>query len=153
MSVHAPVGALIGVWVKNPATAFVLGMLSHFLLDLIPHGDERLLDHLPPGPRMRRLFLYGGLDAAVMSMGMVALFTPWKAFPEMGVLAGAVGGVLPDILQGFRELMPTNRFLHAYYRFHNFFHCEIIRYESPFVVGMLTQLATLIVVVEVLWFW
>ena len=42
LSNHAAVGALLAVHTDNPASAFVLGYFSHYLLDMIPHGDEKV---------------------------------------------------------------------------------------------------------------
>ena len=39
ITVHTSVGLLIGQAVSNWPTAFILGMASHFALDIIPHGD------------------------------------------------------------------------------------------------------------------
>ncbi|MBI2483524.1 hypothetical protein HYV74_05105 [Candidatus Uhrbacteria bacterium] len=144
--VHAPVGALMGMWVGQPLAAFALGVASHALLDIIPHGDEHLTDHLPPAARVRRIFLYGSIDAVCMAVVLVAVLGSWGMdVPTIGILAGISGGVLPDILQGVSELFPGNRALRTYQRVHHFFHCEIIRYESSFLVGMVTQCAMLAV--------
>jgi hypothetical protein len=46
ISAHAPVGAIIGKLVPNPWLAFILSIFSHYLLDLIPHGDKSFINEL-----------------------------------------------------------------------------------------------------------
>ena len=40
VTVHVVAGGVIGELVGNPAAAFLLGIISHFILDSIPHFDN-----------------------------------------------------------------------------------------------------------------
>lgn len=40
LSVHVVSGIVIGGAISNPILGFILGLISHFILDIIPHGDE-----------------------------------------------------------------------------------------------------------------
>ena len=40
LTVHATAGLLIGQQLNNPLIGFFTGVLSHYILDFIPHGDE-----------------------------------------------------------------------------------------------------------------
>ncbi len=44
LTTHVAIGAGIGVLVGNPELGFVLGLVSHFMVDMIPHGDTLLAD-------------------------------------------------------------------------------------------------------------
>ena len=146
LTVHAPVGAAIGALAGEPVSAFALGVLSHFVLDAIPHGDERL-GNVPDRAAKIRLFVkLAALDGLIMLMVLAYLFTPWVAIPSLAVLAGILGGIMPDFLQGFSELLPGNRPLAAFRRFHDYMHVHLIPWESPLMVGLVTQLITLVAI-------
>ena len=44
LTAHSSAGVLIAAKVVNPWLAFVLGFLSHYVLDMIPHGEENIFD-------------------------------------------------------------------------------------------------------------
>ena len=39
IAIHAIAGALIGEWINNSLFAFILVIISHFLIDMISHSD------------------------------------------------------------------------------------------------------------------
>ena len=39
ITVHAAAATALSRYATIPLLAFVLGLLSHFILDMIPHGD------------------------------------------------------------------------------------------------------------------
>ena len=43
---HAAAALWITTKTTDPLLAFTLGFISHFALDIIPHGDETLGDHI-----------------------------------------------------------------------------------------------------------
>jgi hypothetical protein len=151
LTVHAPIGALIGMVTGEPVSAFALGVLSHAVFDIIPHGDE----HLGPGcngaacthaDETRFLARIASIDGLCMLAVLAALLHPWTGMPSLPVLAGIAGGVLPDVVNGFAMLFPKIRVLARYGALHHYVHCGIIRYESSFPAGLCTQLVTLAIV-------
>jgi hypothetical protein len=115
LTTHAVVGAavakIIGV---NPAFGFLGGMASHYVLDSIIHWDYRLkskcMDFEKPAEEfpVKRIFydinffidlLKVGIDLA-LGFVLVFLFFPRPdSYMNYILLSGAVGGVLPDLLQ------------------------------------------------------
>lgn len=94
---HASVGILISQHVDKPVTVFLLAFLSHFVLDFIPHGDERV------GPwmkvRVRRMFFIGGIDLAlIFVLTLILLSTTADPAQTTLYLAGIFGAILPDFL-------------------------------------------------------
>lgn len=76
---HAAAGALMGALLGNPAWAFGGGLVSHAIMDVVPHYDL---------PRWE-------VDAVLtvaLSAGFIAL-----AGGDAAVVWGVVGGVLPDL--------------------------------------------------------
>jgi hypothetical protein len=79
LAIHLPVGALAGRARGNVATALCAGVVSHAILDLLPHDDV-------VSERTEAIVVASLLPA-------IALGTHWdgRAF------FGALGGVLPDL--------------------------------------------------------
>lgn len=101
LSAHTAAGLVIAQAVPNPFLAFLIGLISHLILDFIPHGDEHLVKkHFTRGQTLRRLTGAAMIDG-LLAFGFMVLYlwtTPWANYPAV---AAAVGGaVLPDFLQG-----------------------------------------------------
>ena len=107
ITVHAVSGALIGDATNNLALAFVVGFLSHFLFDAVPHGDQNLLDTATTHrAKTIRWGLIGVVDATVMTalLGWLVLRNEFTFL--LPTLVGAFGAILPDILSGLSMLLP-----------------------------------------------
>ena len=68
LSVHTITGALIGERIADPFWAFGLALLSHFVLDMIPHGDFKR------SPKLNNyiyIALGGLLDIAILSVFLI----------------------------------------------------------------------------------
>lgn len=96
LTTHAAVGVLIAEAVKNPTEAFFLAFASHFVLDVIPHGDE----HVEEWARKKSRY---ALFVAVADLGLlIALLGSLYAtnnLPRVALLsAGIIGSILPDFL-------------------------------------------------------
>jgi hypothetical protein len=86
---HVLSGAVIGAAARRPVPAFALGVISHFVLDAVPHwGKWRGHDHF------MRVAVVDGL-AGLAAMGAMAAIAPDDT--RVAVLAGMVGASLPDI--------------------------------------------------------
>ena len=75
-SVHAALGAAIGRFVKNKPLAFVAGVASHFVGDIVPHHDM--------GPAETPIVF--------ATMARIAQQHGWNS-PQFW---GALGGICPD---------------------------------------------------------
>lgn len=94
---HTSVAFWISTKVTDPVLAFVFGLISHFILDMIPHGDDNLGDHL----RGRAKFLYEMKIASVDTIiagAMILFFLFYGPVVNEWVLFGAIlGAWLPDL--------------------------------------------------------
>lgn len=104
LAVHASVGALAGNAVVSPALALALGFISHFFVDMIPHGDEHMYEGFKNGNRIRRAVLYVAADALATIALVALMFLRQDFFSPLNVSLGILGGLLPDIIVGFCEL-------------------------------------------------
>jgi hypothetical protein len=86
---HVLSGALIGAVTRRPATAFAVGVASHFVLDAVPHwGKWASTRHF------LRVAVPDGL-ISLAAMGAITALAPAERRPA--VLAGMTGAALPDI--------------------------------------------------------
>ncbi len=153
--VHAPVGAVtaLAITTQNPLLAFFIAFASHFLLDMIPHGDEHLGDHISEGKA--RTFFYiklGIFDLAFVLAEFVffVLFFPTENYFVLG--AAFFGAVLPDILQGLSFFFDHSlliKYTHWHNRAHAFFKKQIsFRYGA--MVQIVTFFAAHIIFIKVI---
>ena len=132
---HAAAGVLLASGTNNPAVAFGLGWLSHYLADFIPHGDEAVGEWTKRGNQVARLALIVMPDLALIAAALAATFAARGFSPS--ILAAAVGALVPDVLWGIETVFkrrlfgPHHKF---HYRNHNFFHWKI-----PFGYGLVLQ--------------
>lgn len=141
LTVHSTIGALIGQQVSTPVVAFILGYVSHLLVDAVPHGDEGLIPaQLDEKSKRNRLVLIGSLDliGTVLILSSLNHFTPFTTI----IIAGSLGAIAPDLLWGFSSLfakkMPWD-FLNVW---HNKFHW-LLNKPISFKFGIIIQLLTL----------
>ncbi len=102
---HAAVGALLAANTTNPFSAFILGYVSHFVLDIIPHGDEKVGTWIKKQNSTKRAISLLLIDLGVMAVFFLTL--SWRVdFPHPYTIAiGAFGAMLPDFLSGFYEYL------------------------------------------------
>lgn len=134
ISVHASAGALIGQQVKNPILAFVLAFASHFILDMIPHGDQDWIDEYKDGEqaKVRKIIAIVALDGVVLAALLISRFFFIDSFmPSLNIAAGILGGVLPDLLVACHEL--SDRLFKNFYKFHFIMH-DLIKVKQPSTV-------------------
>jgi len=94
---HTAVGGMLGSFGLGSPASFLLGIASHFPLDLIPHWDIKR-------PWIDTLLTLGGLGLLLLLFGSSPVF--W----------GAAGGALPDlehILPIGRKLVPCHGATHG----------------------------------------
>jgi hypothetical protein len=158
LSAHAVVGAAIASAIplttqssnlKVLGLAIVAGMISHFLLDSVPHWDYDLASfEEKPGDRMGdniivgKAFLFDlfkiGFDIALGLVCAWLLFVWFGGRLPLVILAGAAGGMLPDFLQFV--YMKTRIFPFTWLqRVHNFYHDQYPEYDKTPVRGSLLQ--------------
>ncbi len=142
---HAAVGAMIGQAVGHPILAALGGLVSHFLLDIIPHGDAHLYRSFQRREKVRRAVAYVTTDALAAIFFVLALFNFRDFFHPLNVSLGIAFGILPDLLIGLFE---TGRapWLLGFQRFHFFFHDLYVRRrrDLPFGYGVLMQIVILV---------
>lgn len=143
---HTAAGIAIASVLPEPQLAVPLSFLSHFVLDSIPHWDSlglKLTGGNPkPLPLASKQFQIILLDALLsLTLGF---FLFYRALPDYGVgttiLLSAVSANLPDMFYIPRVFFgKTWGWVSWMIRFQ---HIIQTHSRAPFVIGILTQVAT-----------
>lgn len=162
LAVHASMGALAGTAVSRPDIAFLLGFVSHFFTDMIPHGDEHIYEGFKSKNKVKRAVLYVAADSLASLALVIAFFAMKDFFHPASVVAGIAGGVLPDILVGLGELLKarSNRrfsgkiaWFHKFHmKNHHFLIKRLRKFERdiPLRYGLMIQGVTLAVLLKII---
>jgi hypothetical protein len=142
---HAAVGAVLAsaTGTHNPAIAFGIGWLSHYLADFVPHGDEGVGAWTRRGNEVRRLMAIVAVDGLIL-LGASAAYIAANGF-SWTICMAIVGSMVPDIIWGIEKLRkrPLWRPLEIFHdKNHNFFDLRM-----PVPAGLLLQF----VVTTALW--
>ena len=125
LTTHATLGAVLGRATGNPVLAFIFGFISHFLIDMIPHGDTGLADNFRVHKRRRKQAVAYVMVDAIFAIFFVLLLANTRDIESIRTFTwGIVGGVLPDLLVGLHDLTksPLLRwFMRMHFYFHDFF--------------------------------
>lgn len=152
LATHIVTGAAVAkIFSANPAQAFLIGCLSHYILDSIVHWDYKLRafsseSDLPStndafssgdSPLIEKKvrfnkFLFGDIIKVLFDafLGFLIVFFIVSGVADrladgdiILLFSGAVGGVLPDFLQFLHGIWKT-RFLRELQKFHHFMHAK-----------------------------
>ena len=145
--VHGSAGLLIGSQTGNPWLAFILGFISHFVLDAVPHDSIEIKNWQDKGNYIKKVTLEATVDTWLFLI--VVLIFQMNGYLDINVvlLAALVGVFLPDYIWGFTELFKIeNRLLEKYIQLHKWIH--MIFYKSlylPAKYALSIQLGSLII--------
>ena len=152
LTVHAAAGILIGSYVNKPLASFILAIISHFILDLVPHNDGDIPTKGQSIKTLRKfyfnkIFALIYLDICLSIVVAVILLTNNIHLLSRSIIWGMVGSILPDIFLILSFFWRKNRLLHKFNELHNFLHYSP---EKPIsmVSGHLTQLVTLLLLIK-----
>ncbi|MFA4871469.1 MAG: hypothetical protein WC610_00150 [Patescibacteria group bacterium] len=157
ITVHAAAATLIGKKVASVPLAFVLGLISHFILDIIPHGDQKLgkkffgfrFNLIPREKKgIRILALYGIIDALALIGFLLYLFRTFEFADSDSVTWAIIGGILPDALVGI-YMVGKFKFLKWFFDLHSKIHylwLNKIKKDIPLRWGVLMQVITFIII-------
>jgi hypothetical protein len=146
LATHADAGAIIGRAAPDPVTAFLGGFLSHFLMDMVPHGDANLYESYQSKQKVKTALAYVTLDAVLTVYLILGIRETHRFDDGMNVSAGIVGGLLPDLVIGFYNLFKP-KWLDWFHDLHFFFHNYVVdrKRDIAFASGVVMQIAILFV--------
>jgi hypothetical protein len=135
---HAVIGIYLVQITPNPWVGGMFSLGSHYLLDLIPHGDEGLGSWIKDKPN--RIFLVESIDFFILGLSVWLLMIFSHNISWSTVIIGIVASTLPDFLSEFysesknqlaplyplakhlAKFKPIYRLLGWHYRCHHFLH-------------------------------
>jgi len=141
LSVHATVGAVIGQNVNTPLLAFVLAFISHFILDIIPHGDRALIQAYRNNFKnkgMKYLIIFDLISTAIL---IFLLFFFQKLTLSQTVIWGIIGGILPDFMVAIHEI--TKKHFSRTHKLHYWAHNKLntkISWIMPLKLALVSQI-------------
>jgi hypothetical protein len=124
---HAVTGAVVGQIVRSSPLAFIISVVLHFIMDMVPHGDSsdyakyKETGKVPKSQTFQLFFdslVVIGFTVYILAFRIEASW--WPTF------WGILGGVLPDMLVGVHECRP-NKATKLSHQVHFYFHDIIIK--------------------------
>jgi hypothetical protein len=150
LTTHAIAGAALATLVPNyPALGFVIGFGSHYFLDAIPHWSYPVasLEKDKENSLNTRMVISKNSykDLLIISLdGICGLFFSFVILSGFYrhdlsiILSGALGGMLPDLLQ-FCYWLWKPKFLKPFQQLHAWAHTSLRIDDKP-VIGILSQI-------------
>ena len=144
ITTHAALGALIAQQMPDhPYLAFGLGIASHFVSDIIPHGDTNLYKLYISGRKVKSSVAYSVIDGVLALIFVVFMLNTVNHGARLALSLGMDGGVLPDLIVGVYEVFKF-KWLSPLHRIHFFFHNMIShKHDMSFAAGFSMQVVFL----------
>lgn len=134
---HLIVGAAIGAKVRKPGLILILGIVSHILMDLIPHWE-----YLTTIPRMTVDFVAGFIILFFIMHKKKLFNINDLLFIALGIFAA----LIPDILLGIAQIIHTGGFATTYmYIQQNFIHSRKVMGFN--FMGVFPQIAVTLIAI------
>ncbi len=95
---HVLASIVISQHTPTPWWAFFISLLSHYFLDLIPHGDRPIDSWLKRGSYFKKAMIVFLSDAALLVIFFITAYQKMMLPRPAIVTAAIVGGILPDAL-------------------------------------------------------
>lgn len=157
---HAIIGvATASAFPSHPILAFSAALISHYVMDAIPHWEYDLLSSKKDRNNPLNNDITVGKDffsdlikvSFDMFLGValsifVLYFLGFNFFSLPILISGIAGGIAPDILQ-FAYFRFRREPLKSLYLFHYFIHSRNEKLEKHFIVGIFLQIITISLIV------
>jgi hypothetical protein len=155
LATHAFAGGILAAAITgNPAGAFAVGIVSHFLLDAIPHWDyfdklrsSRVSENYLEADMVVNKYFWSDLliifaDClfGVILLASVVFFRKYLLVPA---LFGMIGGIIPDTFHFLYFKIRREPFT-SIEKFHHFIHADKKKIKSA--PGIAFQLAIMVII-------
>ncbi len=142
LTTHATLGAVIGHTVGIGYLAFIFGFISHFIVDMIPHGDTGMSDNFRVHKKRRKHAVAYVMVDAIIAIFFILLLANTRDIESMSVFSwGIVGSVLPDFLVGVYDITKTP-LLRWFNTLHFYFHDIYVKRKGdvPLYYALMAQI-------------
>jgi hypothetical protein len=145
--VHVLAGAVIAKYFPNIFIIMLLGLISHFLIDAIPHRDSLFTKEFFKKSYKLKIGDKGVLLEIIdfLIIILLIIFIQIK-FDNLLMLFSIFVSLLPDIIKiGYFARLNNNKIFRKYI----YFHLKIQK-EIPWIPGLLTQLIVSLIFIKLL---
>jgi len=150
LTVHTAVAIIVGKSVMSAPWAFILGLASHFILDLIPHGDSQLASKFFKPLKFgvsKRFLMVGIMDLFLLILFILFLSYNSTVIGYNYVIWAIIGGILPDIIMvvySMTKFKPLKWFYNLHDKNHGLITGRFIK-DYPIKYGLVVQTILLII--------
>jgi len=136
---HTSAALWISTRINDPILAFVLGVISHIIFDIIPHGDEKLVEHIV-GKKQKFIYLIkvASVDMTLAVLLIYFFIMHGPAVNPVILFSAVLGTWIPDFTWIVIEYFKLTKFYWyiAYHeKLHNYFNWQYsIIYGVPFQI-------------------
>jgi hypothetical protein len=146
LTVHAASGVLIGEYIPNSILAFLAGFVSHFLLDIVPHGDQGLLEGVKKGGKIRKALALTTIDNTVLIIFISLLYNNKICIFHSSASWALIGSILPDFIIGL-NLLTKNKIVQSFFDFHKSLH-YVLGIKINLISGIIIQILTFLLILK-----
>ena len=156
---HLLLGAAIGAKIKNFGWIIVLALLSHALLDKIPHWDygNKETKRFAESKSYKTLFtfflklLIDGLIGLIIVIPVILLKNMIKTERLIFIFFGIFVSLLPDVILGIAKLSYQKfKFSKSYVDFHDKFLHNPKHIKKPTVIGLGAEILISIIAILII---
>lgn len=165
LTTHAIVSIVLARYLPWPIAAFIAGFFGHYLMDVIPHGDEFLYARYVKNKKDLFPKTVAVIDVLCMLTLMVVFYFTGPPISLSVLFFAALGGITPDLLinlytqtaqhfkteyEGWEGQFQRvyHRFLQVHFKWHMFWH-HLTHTIIRFRYGLAMQVVML---VALFWF-
>jgi|SRR3989344_2348837 len=144
--IHVIAGAVVTKFFSSIPLVIILSLISHFILDIIPHRDnlfERRLSKNSYNIKItKKAVLFEALDAFI---GLILIIVIYLKFSSLLMLFSIFISLSPDVIKLSHFILKDNKFFIRYLYFHS-----IIQTEISWTSGIIVQVIITIILLKIL---
>ena len=143
MIIHALIGGLFGDYFHSVSLIIILSLLSHFLMDMIPHWDgpfDRALFHSKGEVKVEKIQIVLHFFDLIFSLLIILIL--YLEFDNSLIILGGFVSIFPDIIKaGYFTRLRKRKWYMNHLKLHS-----KIQNEIGWKLGLITQVIILIFV-------
>ena len=150
LTTHTSIALLIATKIANPFLGLSLGIISHFILDISPHGEEKSVMSSRTSKRQQvwAMFRLASIDAIIAIVFLIVFLWQYQPQNYWLFIVTVFGAWLPDLAWGSIEFFKLKSIAWIL-KFHHKVH-DLISWDYPLVYGLLFQLLFLVFIMTLI---
>ena len=151
LTAHTSAALLIATKITNPFLGLVLGILSHFILDFIPHGEDGAIANKAKTHKsmLMSMFYLALVDILIASIFLCIFFWQYQPDHYLIFFVTVFGSWLPDLAWGSVEMFKLKTFNWVVILHHKIHDLLDITYSIKY--GLILQAAFIALMLFLIW--